>query len=146
MRLFVAFAALVLALVTGASAQAQQGANSEPADPATKSRLRMEGAAGGTGARVPPEASGGASVGSGSQHRHSAPETPDTQQPLPVRDKEKSSERKEGQNKQRADAEPADPATKARLRMEGAAGGTGASIPEEANGGATAGSGHQHRN
>jgi hypothetical protein len=87
MRLLVAIAALVL----GVSAHAQQGANAEPSDPAAKARVRVEGAAGGTGARVPPEASGGASVGSGSQHRHSAPKPPDTEQP-PV---EKSSERNE---------------------------------------------------
>ena len=39
-------------------------------DPASKARVRVEGAAGGTGARISEEASGGATVGSGSQHRH----------------------------------------------------------------------------
>jgi hypothetical protein len=46
-------------------------------DPAAKARVRVEGAAGGTGARISEEASGGASVGSGSQHRHSTETTRD---------------------------------------------------------------------
>jgi hypothetical protein len=50
-----------------------QPANAEPADPAAKARVRVEGAAGGTGARVPEEASGGTTAGAGSQHRHSLP-------------------------------------------------------------------------
>jgi hypothetical protein len=65
--------------------QNTQGANTantdaNAMDPATKARVRVEGAAGGTGARVPPEASGGATVGDGDQHRHSPPKPPDSQQ------------------------------------------------------------------
>jgi hypothetical protein len=58
----------------------------------------------------------------------SEPKTPDANNP-------------EANNK----AEVLDPATKARVRTEGSAGGTGARIPEEANGGASAGSGRQNR-
>src|SRR2546426_12150366 len=43
------------------------------------------------------------------------------------------------------DANKLDPASKARVRVEGAAGRTGARISEEASGGATGGSGRQHR-
>ena len=62
MRTLVAIAALVL----GVSAHAQQGANTEPGDPATKARMRVEGAAGvqgpsGSGANASVE--GGASLG-----------------------------------------------------------------------------------
>src|SRR2546428_912518 len=39
-------------------------------DPASKARVRVEGAAGGTRARISEEASGGARGGSGSQHPH----------------------------------------------------------------------------
>jgi hypothetical protein len=53
--------------------QDTQPANTELADPAAKARVRVEGAAGGTGARVPEEASGGTTAGAGSQHRHSLP-------------------------------------------------------------------------
>src|SRR5262245_27802549 len=144
---------VVAALVLGVTAHAQprgdqntQGANSDQAamDPATQARLRMEGAAGGTGARVPPEANGGATVGPGRQHRQSAAKPPDTQQPRRVR-REKSSEREEDKGTPRTSMDLSDPATMARVRMEGAAGGTGARIPEEASGGSTAGAGHQHR-
>jgi len=53
----------------------EENANIDPnkLDPASKARLRVDGAAGGTGARIPEEASGGATVGSGGQHRHSTP-------------------------------------------------------------------------
>jgi hypothetical protein len=45
--------------------------NAEALDPATKARIRAEGAAGGTGARIPPEARGPAMVTNGRQNRHS---------------------------------------------------------------------------
>ncbi|HEV8110654.1 MAG TPA: hypothetical protein VGP97_24335 [Burkholderiales bacterium] len=49
------------------------GANADPNsfDAATKARVRLEGVPGGTGARISPEANGGATVGNGSTHRHS---------------------------------------------------------------------------
>src|SRR5262245_26284426 len=145
MRLFVVATLFVL----GVTAHAQQGANTEPADPATLARVRVDGAAGGTGAKVPPEAGGG-TVGGGSQHRHSAPKPPDTQQ-APV---ERSSRRDEAQSARRDNASaqpntqataPDDPATLARVRVDGAAGGTGAKVPPEASGGDTVGQGHQNR-
>src|SRR5262245_12811857 len=137
MRLFVVVAALVL----GVTAHAQQGANTERPDPTTMGRVRVDGAAGGTGAKARPEASGGGTVGRGRQNRHSAPEPPDTQQPLA----EKPSERNEAQAAPGADTVPADPATLARVRVEGAAGGTGAKVPPEASGGGTVGRGRQNR-
>ena len=45
--------------------------NANSLDPATSARLRLAGVPGGTGARIPPEANGGASVGNGTQHRTS---------------------------------------------------------------------------
>jgi hypothetical protein len=62
--------------------QNTQGANADAKamNPATKARVRTEGVPGGTGARVPQEASGGATVGQGDQHRHSPPKPPDRQQ------------------------------------------------------------------
>jgi len=50
----------------------EQNMNVDPnkLDEAAKARLRVDGAAGGTGARISESASGGATVGSGSQHRH----------------------------------------------------------------------------
>lgn len=52
-----------------------QGANTDAnaLDPAAKARARVEGASGGTGARVPDEARGAASVGSGRQNRRAKP-------------------------------------------------------------------------
>ena len=49
------------------------GANADPKslDAAAMARLRLAGVPGGTGARVPPEANGGATVGDGTQHRTS---------------------------------------------------------------------------
>jgi hypothetical protein len=54
---------------------------------------------------------------------------------------------REGQNTQgaNAQADAMDPATKARVRAEGAAGGTGAKVPPEASGGGTVGRGRQNR-
>ena len=77
--------------------QNAQGANTAAGemDPATKARVRTEGVPGGTGAHIPPEASGGATVGNGSQHRHSPPKPPDPQQQGEARD-EKSSSHDEG--------------------------------------------------
>lgn len=60
--------------------QNTQGADASQLDEAAKERLRAEGAAGGTGARISPEASGGATVGNGSQHRHWPKKPPDPQQ------------------------------------------------------------------
>jgi len=76
--------------------QNTRGANTqaEEMDPATKARVRTEGVPGGTGARVPPEASGGATVGDGSQHRHSPPKPRDPKEGE-VRN-EQSSDREEG--------------------------------------------------
>jgi hypothetical protein len=59
---------VIAALVLGLTAHAQQDANTEPADPATKARVRVEGAAGGTGARpsgsgANTSVEGGASLG-----------------------------------------------------------------------------------
>jgi hypothetical protein len=57
--------------------------------------VRTEGSAGGTGARISESASGGATVGSGSQHRHFEETTKDPGVGAakgPVRD-EKSNER-----------------------------------------------------
>jgi hypothetical protein len=49
------------------------GANADPNsfDAATKARVRLEGVPGGTGARISPEANGGATAGDGSPHRTS---------------------------------------------------------------------------
>ena len=85
---------ILLALCFGLAARAQPAADAKPGDeqntqgakpgantmdPAAKARVRVEGVPGGTGARVPPEATGGATVGSGDQHRHSPPKLPDPQ-------------------------------------------------------------------
>ena len=62
MRLIVAVSVSLLGLA----------AHTQPStlDPATQARLRMDGFAGGTGARIPPEANGGATVGEGQPNRH----------------------------------------------------------------------------
>ena len=73
-RLFFS-AALVLVLALAGcgmndpSNNANLSANS--LDAAAAARLRLAGVPGGTGARIPPEANGGASVGNGTQHRTS---------------------------------------------------------------------------
>jgi hypothetical protein len=134
MRLLVAIAALVL----GVSAHAQQGANTEPGDPATKARVRVEGAA----VASPQEQEGGASLGATGVNppapRTGMPPRPGDDMPPRPGDYARP-------DTQPANAEPADPAEKARVRVEGAAGGTGARVPEEASGGTTAGAGSQHR-
>ena len=61
------------------NAQDKNPQDTSTTDPATKARVRTEGVPGGTGARVPKEASGGATVGQGSQHRQSPPKPPDPQ-------------------------------------------------------------------
>jgi hypothetical protein len=49
-----------------------QGANNAAIvnDPATKARVTLEGVAGGTGSKIPPDANGGATVSNGRQNRH----------------------------------------------------------------------------
>jgi hypothetical protein len=76
--------------------QNTQGANqnADAMDPATKARVRMEGVPGGTGARVPPEASGGGTVGDGKPNRHFPPPPPEPQRAETRA--EKSSDREEG--------------------------------------------------
>ena len=56
------FLAAVSFSLTAFAQQNTQGANTDESalDPAAKARVRVEGAAGGTGAKVPAEASGGA--------------------------------------------------------------------------------------
>jgi hypothetical protein len=89
------FLAAVSFSVPAFAQQNTQGANTsaDALDPAAKARVRVEGAAGGTGAKVPSEASGGATVGQGRQNRRSPPKPTDPQQG-PQRG-EKSSEREE---------------------------------------------------
>ena len=75
----------------------EQNADLDPGklDEAAKARLRVDGAAGGTGARISESASGGATVGSGGQHRHRS-EPNEQAAPAakaPPRPDEKSSER-----------------------------------------------------
>jgi hypothetical protein len=77
MRKLFLFAVFLFSLACYAQDKNPQDANT--VDPATKARVRTEGVPGGTGARVPKEASGGATVGQGSQHRHSPPKPPDPQ-------------------------------------------------------------------
>jgi hypothetical protein len=137
MRFLVAVAVLVL----GLAAHAQ-----DKLDPATQARLRLEGAAGGTGARVPPEASGGATVGDGQPNRHHAPKPPDLNQAPPeAAPAQPSSETTQKVESANINVDAMDAATKARLRAEGLAGGTGARVPPEANGGATVGDGQPNR-
>jgi hypothetical protein len=96
---------ILLALCFGLAAHAQPANDAKPGDeqntrgaktdastmdPATKARVRVEGVPGGTGARVPPEATGGATVGSGDQHRHSPPTPPDPQRDEPRSDQNRS--------------------------------------------------------
>jgi hypothetical protein len=139
MRLIVAVSVSLL----GLAAHAQPNT----LDPATQARLRMDGFAGGTGARIPPEANGGATVGEGQPNRHRVtkpvdlnPAPPEAAQAQPSSD---TQQKVESQNLESAsiNADALDPATKARLRLEGFAGGTGAQLPPEANGGAAVGEG-----
>ena len=101
MRAAIILVALFIALAANAQPardaeprdeQNKQGANTDAStmDAATKARVRTEGVPGGTGARVPPEASGGATVGNGDQHRHSPPKPPDPLQDEPRSDQDRS--------------------------------------------------------
>jgi hypothetical protein len=65
--------ALLLALAGCGMNDPSNNANVDPnsLDPATAARIRLAGVPGGTGARIPPEANGGATVGNGTQHRTS---------------------------------------------------------------------------
>ena len=106
MRSLIFLAALSLAFAANAQTANEQPANAQPAsngakagadamDPATKARVLLEGVPGGTGARVPKEASGGATVGNGDQHRYSLPKLPDPEQDKnPYRDEKKAGEEK----------------------------------------------------
>jgi hypothetical protein len=94
-----------------------QGANTDAiaADPATKARVRVEGAAGGTGARIPEEARGEATVGSGRQHRQAKP--PDEvsyEAAKGRRHDETSSDREEGRGARRSGSFSNDPRIPAR--------------------------------
>jgi hypothetical protein len=107
MRSLIVAVALVFALPVHAqparddnprAEQNAQGAaqNAEAMDPATKARVRMEGVPGGTGARVPPEATGGATVGDGRPNRQAlpVPAPPEIGEPPQA----KSPDRDEGRN------------------------------------------------
>ena len=65
--------ALLLALAGCGMNEPTNNANVDPnsLDAATKARVLLQGVPGGTGARIPPEANGGATVGNGTQHRTS---------------------------------------------------------------------------
>ena len=65
--------ATVLALAGCGMNDPSNNANVDPKslDAAAQARLDLAGVPGGTGARIPPEANGGASVGNGTQHRTS---------------------------------------------------------------------------
>ena len=62
--------ALLLLLAGCGMNEPINNANADPKslDAAAMARLRLSGVPGGTGARVPPEANGGATVGNGTQH------------------------------------------------------------------------------
>jgi hypothetical protein len=66
-------ATLLIALVGCGMNDPSNNANVDPKslDAAAMARIRLEGVPGGTGARIPQEANGGASVGNGTQHRTS---------------------------------------------------------------------------
>ena len=98
MRSLIVLAALSFAFAAYAQpanddAKAGAKAGADAMDPATKARMRLEGVPGGTGARVPKEASGGATVGNGDQHRRSLPAPPDPEQ-------EKNGEKNAAEGKQ----------------------------------------------
>ena len=63
----------LLALAGCGMNEPANNANVDPnsLDAATKARLTLAGVPGGTGAHIPPEANGGATVSNGTQHRHS---------------------------------------------------------------------------
>ena len=65
--------ALLLALAGCGMNNPSNNANVDPKslDAAAQARLNLAGVPGGTGARIPPEANGGATVGNGTQHRTS---------------------------------------------------------------------------
>jgi type II secretory pathway pseudopilin PulG len=153
----ISLVALVLALLApaqpaqGANTRAEentQGANqnAEAMDAATRARVRGEGLAGGTGARVPPEANGGATVGDGKTNRHFVPGPAQRDEPPEEQSSDRDAKSGSGQKTQAAipNASTLDPATQARVRLEGVAGGTGARVPPEA-GGATVGEGQTNR-
>ena len=73
MRKFLFPATLLLALAGCGMNEPANNANVDPKslDAAAQARLDLAGVPGGTGARVPPEANGGATVGNGTQHRTS---------------------------------------------------------------------------
>jgi hypothetical protein len=71
-RLF-SSAVVFLALAGCGMNEPTNNANVDPAslDAATKARVLLQGVPGGTGARIPQEANGGATVGNGTQRRTS---------------------------------------------------------------------------
>jgi len=66
-------ATLLIALAGCGMNDPSNNANVDPKslDAAAQERLNLAGVPGGTGARIPPEANGGATVGNGTQHRTS---------------------------------------------------------------------------
>jgi hypothetical protein len=66
-------ATLLIALAGCGMNDPSNNANVDPKslDAAAQARLNLAGVPGGTGARIPPEANGGATVGNGTQHRTS---------------------------------------------------------------------------
>ena len=66
-------ATLLIALAACGMNDPSNNANVDPKslDAAAQARLNLAGVPGGTGARIPPEANGGATVGNGTQHRTS---------------------------------------------------------------------------
>ena len=74
MRTLLFLAALSFSLAAHAQATPDSNVNVNPdaLDAAAKARLRAEGSAGGTGARISPEARGQATVTNGRQNRHPA--------------------------------------------------------------------------
>ena len=69
---FLAALSFSLAAHAQATPDANVNVNPDALDPAAKARLRVEGAAGGTGARIAPEVRGQATVTNGRQNRHPA--------------------------------------------------------------------------
>jgi hypothetical protein len=69
--LFLAAFSFSLTAHAQATPDANVNVNPEALDPAAKARIRAEGAAGGTGARIPPEARGPATVTDGRPNRRS---------------------------------------------------------------------------
>jgi hypothetical protein len=108
--------------------------------------VRLEGVAGGTGARVPPEATGGATVGDGQPNRRFLPGPAQRDEPPEEKSSGHDARSASGQKTQAAtpSADTLDAATQARVRLEGVAGGTGARVPPQA-GGAAVGEGQTNR-